>query len=173
MKKDDDRKRSPYTPFVPERDDLEETVGEYDKRHGKISDMEKEAINEEKKNGTYSGGNKYVGGKDGIENSDSSKEWTPGPNARAYYNSLHNESKDKSDNCYIATTIYGDYNAPQVMVLRHYRDNTLSKSKIGQLFIEIYYRLSPPIANRLKNMRRLNIVIRYVLDKFVVRLTRK
>jgi len=73
--------------------------------------------------------------------------------------------------CYIATAVYGDYDAPQVIVLRRYRDNKLAKTVAGRLFIKIYYHLSPPLARRLKNMRFFNMVVRRILDRFVERLS--
>jgi DNA-directed RNA polymerase subunit RPC12/RpoP len=75
--------------------------------------------------------------------------------------------------CYIATAVYGDYNAPQVLVLRRFRDKTLARSAPGRAFIRTYYRFSPPIADKLKNMRRLNAFVRRILDKFVSHLSKK
>jgi hypothetical protein len=75
--------------------------------------------------------------------------------------------------CYIATAVYGDYDAPQVFVLRHFRDNTLAKSTVGRLIIKTYYHLSPPIARWLKNTHRLNALVRGILDRFVAYLSKK
>jgi len=69
--------------------------------------------------------------------------------------------------------VYGSYDSPQVLVLRRFRDDTLSKSTLGRLFIKFYYRFSPPVADRLKNTRRLNSVVRRILDKFVNHLSNK
>ncbi len=44
-----------------------------------------------------------------------------------------------TNKCFVATTIYGNPHAPQVEKLREFRDNTLSKSYLGQKFIEFYY----------------------------------
>jgi hypothetical protein len=81
--------------------------------------------------------------------------------------------KEAKKLCYIATAVYGDYDAPQVLILRHFRDNTLSKSAAGRLFIKAYYRFSSPIARRLKTMRHLNAAVRGILDRFVSYLSRK
>jgi len=70
--------------------------------------------------------------------------------------------------CYIATAVYGDYNAPEVVVLRNYRDKTLSKTDIGKIFVKAYYKFSPPFAARLRNNKFLSSVARLILD-FVVR----
>jgi len=70
--------------------------------------------------------------------------------------------------CYIATAVYDSYDAPQVLVFRRFRDDVLKKSATGRLFIKCYYRVSPPLARRLKHMRRLNSAIRRILDKIVI-----
>lgn len=72
--------------------------------------------------------------------------------------------------CYIATAVYGSYDAPQVLVLRAYRDNILSRTIFGRLFIKTYYKLSPPIANKLKHKSKMNNLVRIILDKFVYHL---
>jgi hypothetical protein len=75
---------------------------------------------------------------------------------------------NKSSGCYIATACYGNEFAPQVIALKVYRDQTLSKSILGRLFIKSYYFLSPPIANRLKNQTKLNNFVREkILNKIV------
>ncbi len=48
--------------------------------------------------------------------------------------------------CFIATAAFHDGDAPPVRMLRHFRDEILAQSKIGQWFIENYYQVSPPLA---------------------------
>lgn len=79
----------------------------------------------------------------------------------------------KKEGCYIATAVYGSYDAPEVRILRRYRDEVLQNSFWGRVFIKTYYKLSPPIANQLKNARRLNGVVRKVLDRWVTDLNKK
>ena len=79
----------------------------------------------------------------------------------------------KKEGCYIATAVYGDYDAPQVRTLRRFRDDTLRKTLPGRLFIRAYYKLSPPLAARLRCARRLNALVRRALDWWVKRLERK
>lgn len=75
---------------------------------------------------------------------------------------------NKSSGCYIATACYGNEFAPEVIALKIYRDETLSKSILGRLFIKTYYFLSPPIADKLKNRTKLNKFIREnILNKIV------
>ena len=79
----------------------------------------------------------------------------------------------KKEGCYIATAVYGSYDAPEVMTLRRFRDNTLKKSFFGRLFIKVYYTLSPPIAKKLKNAHKINGFVRRILDRWVDKLNRK
>jgi len=43
------------------------------------------------------------------------------------------------ESCFIATAVYGDVEAPQVKTLRKFRDEKLSKSKLGRAAINFYY----------------------------------
>ncbi len=92
-------------------------------------------------------------------------------------NSNFDESKinntSSNGNCYIATAVYGSYEAQEVIVLRRFRDEILSKSLLGRIFINIYYTLSPPFANWLKNAERTNKVTKLMLDKWVNSLNRR
>jgi len=85
---------------------------------------------------------------------------------------LHNKSPEteKKSCCYIATAVYGSYEAPEVRVLRRFRDEVLQNSSLGRLFISTYYKLSPPVAERLKGAQRSNHVVKSLLDRWVERL---
>ena len=48
--------------------------------------------------------------------------------------------------CFIATAVYGDYDAPQVIALRRFRDANLMSTQLGRAFVASYYKVSPPIA---------------------------
>jgi rubredoxin len=48
--------------------------------------------------------------------------------------------------CFIATACYEDYDAPEVLVFRRFRDQVLSQSALGRHLISVYYFLSPPVA---------------------------
>lgn len=77
-----------------------------------------------------------------------------------------------SGGCYIATAVYGDYDSPEVMVLRRFRDEVLSKNIMGNVFIKVYYTLSPPIAKHLKNTKIINLLVKSILNKIVICLER-
>ena len=69
--------------------------------------------------------------------------------------------------CYIATAVYGSYDADEVVVLRNFRDDVLFRSLAGRLFVRAYYTLSPPIADFLKEADTLNGWVRSLLDGMV------
>jgi hypothetical protein len=72
-----------------------------------------------------------------------------------------------SDGCYIATMAYGNYDHPQVMELRNFRDQFLSKSMLGRSFIRFYYKYSPILVEKLRDKPKANKVIRTLLDKLI------
>ncbi len=78
--------------------------------------------------------------------------------------------QSQKSGCYIATMVYGDYDAPQVLVLRRFRDDVLSQVGPGRFLIKIYYRLSPGFVNRFGRFRFVHRSIRCVLDRVVRRL---
>ena len=55
------------------------------------------------------------------------------------------EQRAAQGGCYIATSVYGSYDCPEVWVLRRYRDQTLGATWYGRLFIRVYYAVSPTL----------------------------
>lgn len=80
------------------------------------------------------------------------------------------QHKQPKEGCYIATACYGDYDHPDVLVLRRFRDEYLYRSNIGTIAVKAYYRLSPELSERLKNHKNLNKVIKTVLLRPMVKL---
>jgi len=72
-----------------------------------------------------------------------------------------------TDGCYIATMAYGNYNHPQVIELRNFRDQFLSKSVLGRSFIRIYYKYSPILVEKLRDNPKTNKIIRKLLDQLI------
>ena len=60
------------------------------------------------------------------------------------------DGKPSGGGCFIATACYGDYDAPEVRILRRFRDNVLLKSPGGHRVVDLYYRTSPPLAQLLE-----------------------
>lgn len=73
----------------------------------------------------------------------------------------------KKEGCYIATMVYGDYNAREVLTLRHYRDTVLLPTVMGRFMIQCYYLTSPIAVRLLKNQKKINIFIKKFIDKIV------
>lgn len=72
-----------------------------------------------------------------------------------------------NEGCYIATMVYGDYDNPQVLELRRFRDESLKNTLLGRCFIRVYYKYSPSLVKRLENKTWVNNNIRKLLDQFV------
>ncbi|MEW6214537.1 MAG: choice-of-anchor D domain-containing protein [Nitrospirota bacterium] len=89
--------------------------------------------------------------------------------------------EDKKGVCFIATAAYGSYLDPHVKVLREFRDKYLlsdfklqiAKFKIeipniiGKAFVAFYYKVSPPIADYIRQYESLRIATRFVLTPVV------
>lgn len=75
--------------------------------------------------------------------------------------------KATTGGCYIATMAYGNYDHPQVVALRTFRDEVFLKSNLGKCFVESYYTCSPKFVDLLENHPEVNSVIRRLLDLFI------
>ena len=83
---------------------------------------------------------------------------------------IEKATQESSGGCYIATMVYGDYDHPQVLALRAYRDRVLDNNVAGRTFIRAYYFVSPQLVIALKRRRMANRIIRVVLDKWIERI---
>jgi len=75
--------------------------------------------------------------------------------------------QQSSSGCYIATSVYGSYDHPQVMKLRSFRDNQLLQSSLGKLFVQTYYSVSPKLVIWLKSKPSIQNFVREFLDKLI------
>jgi len=86
---------------------------------------------------------------------------------------IENKKSSKKSGCFIATAIYGDMLAPEVVSLRQYRDSFLNCSKTGRVFIELYYYISPSLARFIGKRAVLKGVIRKSIFDPLVYLIKK
>ncbi len=91
------------------------------------------------------------------------------------YNHTHNKStggSGSSGGCFVATTVYGDSQAPQVRLLRQFRDRKLLMSATGRMFIKMYYGgIGQWIGSLLNNQARfLKPLVKKILDAITSRI---
>ena len=72
-----------------------------------------------------------------------------------------------SVDCFIATAVFGTPLADEVGVFREFRDRYLTKSEIGVRFINLYYSLSPPVADLIRSNPFLKTLVRFHLKLLV------
>jgi hypothetical protein len=91
---------------------------------------------------------------------------------------LVSDSKDSPDkkpseekkSCFIATACFGSYSSPEVIILRDFRDTVMSKSFVGRQFVELYYKVSPPVAAFMSSKAHIRKTVRIVLLEPLVKL---
>ena len=82
-------------------------------------------------------------------------------------------SKNVKSGCFIATATYGTPFSKEIQILRDWRDKKLKNYWAGRWFIDLYYFLSPPIANFIRDKPLLRKVVRIMLNPFVDFLKRR
>jgi M6 family metalloprotease-like protein len=68
-----------------------------------------------------------------------------------------------SRNCFIATAAYGSPMHPYVKALRDFRDKYLLNNSWGRTFVDLYYKYSPPIAEKIAGNEFLKLITRILL----------
>lgn len=64
--------------------------------------------------------------------------------------------------CFIATAVYGT-RSYKLEIFRIFRDNILLKNKLGKIFVQFYYKISPRIANYIRKRKFIKSFILYLL----------
>ncbi len=78
--------------------------------------------------------------------------------------------KKQKSGCFVATSIYGSYEAWQVILLRRFRDRRLVISEYGKLFVKLYYILGPYLSIIINKFDLLRTIIKPILDLIVNKL---
>lgn len=69
----------------------------------------------------------------------------------------------RSEQCFIATACCGNTDAWQVVSLRQFRDGLLLRSRLGRHLVELYYAVSPGLAQRIERHAWVQRLLRAVL----------
>ena len=77
------------------------------------------------------------------------------------------QESGKSGGCYIATSVYGSYDCPEVWTLRRFRDDVLGSTWYGRAFIHTYYAVSPTLVEWFGEADWFQNIWRGVLDWMV------
>ena len=85
------------------------------------------------------------------------------PSAIESYSSLSFSSGSVSGGCFIATAAYGNYDHPNVQLLRGFRDRYLLTNCFGRIFVDMYYRYSPALARFVSNSKPIKALVRFSL----------
>ena len=71
--------------------------------------------------------------------------------------------------CFIATAVYGYHNY-KLEIFRNFRDRILLKNKLGKIFVQFYYRVSPNIANYIRKRKLLKKFVLYLFIEPIFRI---
>ena len=67
--------------------------------------------------------------------------------------------------CFVVTACMGSYSHPYVITLQQFRDRFLVKYTIGKMFIQIYERIGPNLADYIEN----NTLLRSIIKMIIIR----
>jgi len=75
----------------------------------------------------------------------------------------------KTSGCFIATAAFADFDAPEVLFLRTFRDECLAQNAFGRALVRLYYTVSPPLADVIARSESLRSgVRRYFLQPLIL-----
>lgn len=116
--------------------------------------------------GSNSGGSNSGGSNSGGSNSGGSNSGGSG-NSSSGGSSGSGSGGGSGSGCYIATMAYGDYDHPQVLLLREFRDKVLLQSARGRAFVRFYYTYSPKVVEKTKSWNVFHRLIRMILNMWI------
>ena len=68
-----------------------------------------------------------------------------------------------ADACFIATASFGTFLHPSVGILRDFRDTVLLRNQYGKWLVDLYYKISPPLADMIAGSATLRAIGRVLL----------
>ncbi|MBC7741886.1 MAG: hypothetical protein H7061_06800 [Bdellovibrionaceae bacterium] len=83
------------------------------------------------------------------------------PNACVTPSEIVGMLEDK--HCFISTAAFGSDMAPEVQTFREFRNKYLLTNSVGKVFVKLYYKMSPPIANIISESEILRTITRSAL----------
>src|SRR3990170_4084365 len=88
-------------------------------------------------------------------------------NATVYLSQSENQpaviDKENSRRCFIATAAFGSPESTSVRILRDFRDKYLLPYRTGQRFVDLYYTVSPPMAEFIEDHPPASFIVRIAL----------
>jgi len=84
------------------------------------------------------------------------------------YEIIANFEEEEGGGCFIATAAYGTSTAEQLDVLREFRDGVLLESTVGSRLVDLYYQVSPPVADFISENSFVRTLVRELLVDPVV-----
>lgn len=96
----------------------------------------------------------------------------PSSSYRQHTGTQTNKTTATNSNCFIATAVYGP-DAFETNTLREFRDKNLLPSFGGRIFVAIYYKISPGIAEALKRNQLAASLSKLILDGIVRVISKK
>lgn len=101
------------------------------------------------------------------------EEYKKNAKNKEVFEALIKKAKKKKGRCFIATAAFEDPDHPTVLTLREYRDQILLPKTSGRMFTDLYYQVSPPIAELLDRSAWLRNFARHRLEQTAQRLRQK
>lgn len=80
--------------------------------------------------------------------------------------------EEEEGGCFIATAVYSTPFAPEIGILRKFRDEVLLEDGLGREFVRLYYRISPPMANFISEHPIAKAIIREIAIKPIVKIVK-
>jgi len=75
--------------------------------------------------------------------------------------------------CFVATAVYGTQSCEELDILREFRDEKLRPSPIGNVLVDVYYKVSPSFADFIRYKLPLKNVVKKILVEPGIKLSKK